>query len=117
MLEEKARDLGRMIGQSQEYQAVKRASSSLNGDQDALALMRRMEEIRHEAEAMLSRNESPTPEMERELDELLSKVQSNPSYQQMAVAQENFDKLMGRVNEVILDGIHKGAASPIITLG
>ena len=46
MLEDKARELGRLIGQSQEYQAVKRASSALNEDQDALKLMRRMEEIR-----------------------------------------------------------------------
>jgi cell fate (sporulation/competence/biofilm development) regulator YlbF (YheA/YmcA/DUF963 family) len=116
MLEDKARDLGRMIGQSSEYQAVKRASASLNGDADAIGLMRRMEEIRVEAEQMIGRGESPTPEMERELEDLLMKVQTNTAYQQMAVAQENFDKLMARVNEVILDGIHKGAASPIITL-
>ena len=31
--------------------------------------------------------------------------------------QENFDKTMGRVNDWILEGIEKGAASPIITLG
>ena len=43
-------------------------------------------------------------------------MQGNAAYQQMAVAQENFDKLMARVNEVILDGIHKGATSSIITL-
>lgn len=116
MLEDKARDLGRLIGQSAEYQAVKRASSALNEDKDSIALMRRMEEIRVDAERLMTGGESPTPEMERELDELLSKVQTNPVYQQMAVAQENFDKLMSRVNEVILDGIHKGAASPIITL-
>jgi hypothetical protein len=35
----------------------------------------------------------------------------------MVAAQANFDKLMVRVNEYILDGIRKGAASPIITLG
>jgi hypothetical protein len=32
-------------------------------------------------------------------------------------AQDNFDKLMMRVNNWILDGIKRGAASPIITLG
>lgn len=117
MLEDRARDLGRLIGQSQEYQAVKRASGSLNGDEEALTLMRSMETIRQQAEEMIARGESPTQEMEAELDGLLSRVQVNQAYQQMAVAQENFDKLMARVNEVILDGIHKGAASPIITLG
>jgi hypothetical protein len=32
-------------------------------------------------------------------------------------AQTNFDKLMIRVNDQIMEGIRKGAASPIITLG
>jgi cell fate (sporulation/competence/biofilm development) regulator YlbF (YheA/YmcA/DUF963 family) len=116
MLEEKARDLGRVIGQSPEYQAVKRASAALNEDRDALTLIRRMEEIRLDAERMIARGESPTPEMEQELDGLLVRVQGSPVYQQMAVAQENFDKLMSRVNEVILEGIQKGATSSIITL-
>jgi len=39
------------------------------------------------------------------------------SYQRLLVAQENFDKTMARVNDWILEGIEKGAASPIITLG
>lgn len=117
MLEDKARELGRLIGQSPEYQAVKRANGALNDDRDALALMRRMEEIRTDAERLLSRGESPTPEMEQELDGLLGRIQGNVTYQQMAVAQANFEKLMQRVNEVILDGMEKGAVSSIITLG
>jgi hypothetical protein len=44
-------------------------------------------------------------------------VQVNPAYQRLVVAQENFDKLMSHVNEWILQGIEKGAASSIITLG
>jgi hypothetical protein len=44
-------------------------------------------------------------------------VQGHRVYQAVAVAQENFDKLMMRANEWILDGIKKGAQSPIITLG
>ena len=37
--------------------------------------------------------------------------------QRAVSAQENFDKLMLRVNQWIMDGMKKGAASPIITLG
>jgi hypothetical protein len=55
--------------------------------------------------------------MERNLDELLGKVQTNAAYQRVVVAQENFDKLMMRVNDWILEGIQKGATSSIITLG
>jgi hypothetical protein len=39
------------------------------------------------------------------------------AYQRLVSAQENFDKLMSRVNDWIVDGIEKGATSSIITLG
>lgn len=117
MLEDKAKELGRMIGQSEEYKAVKRANEALNEEQGAVTALRRMEELRVEAQRMIERGEQPTEAMERELDGLLQTVQGNAAYMRAAVAQENFDKIMLRVNEWILDGIRKGAASPIITLG
>jgi cell fate (sporulation/competence/biofilm development) regulator YlbF (YheA/YmcA/DUF963 family) len=117
MLEEKAKELGRLIGQSPEYQTVKRTSEALNGDTDAVEKLRRMEALRREAQQMISRGERPSAEMEAELDSLLSGVQSNLTYQRAVSAQENFDKTMLRVNEWILDGIKRGAESRIITLG
>ena len=117
MTEEKARELGRLIGQSAEYQAVRATSDALNGDPDAVATLRRMEELRVEAQRMIQRGESPAEVMEEELDQLLGKVQANITYQRAVAAQENFDKTMLRVNEWILDGIKRGAESRIITLG
>lgn len=116
MIEEKAKDLGRLIGQSNEYKEVKRASDALNEDKQTVALLQKMEELRQNAQRMIGRGERPTEEMERELDTLLSQVQVKPSYQRVLTAQENFDKIMGRVNDWIVEGIEKGAASPIITL-
>jgi cell fate (sporulation/competence/biofilm development) regulator YlbF (YheA/YmcA/DUF963 family) len=117
MIEDKARELGRLIGQSAEYQAVKATSEALNGDGEAMAKLRRMEELRHEAHRMIERGESPSKEMEAELDTLLGGVQANLTYQRAVSAQENFDKTMLRVNEWILDGIRKGSESRIISLG
>jgi len=117
MIEDKAKELGRMIGQSTEYKEVKRASDALNEDKDTVTLLQRMDQLRVEAQRMIQRGERPTQEMEHELDRLLVQVQGRSSYQRLLVAQENFDKTMGRVNDWILDGIEKGAASPIITLG
>lgn len=116
-VEEKARDLGRIIGQSSEYQALRRANDALGADRDALDMLRQMEQLRLDAHRMLERGERPTEEMEKQLDTLLGQVQINPTYQRLVVAQENFDKIMGKVNDWILQGIEKGAASPIITLG
>ena len=117
MIQERAQELGRQIGQSDEYKAVKRTSDALNDDREAVTLIREMERLRREAQAMIERGENPTPEMEQELDGLLEKVQVNATYQRAIAAQDNFDKLMLRVNEWISEGIRKGAASPIITLG
>lgn len=116
MLEDKAKDLGRQIGQSPEYQALKRSSDALNEDREAVTLLQQMEKLRAEAQQFIQRGENPTEEMEKQLDQLLEKIQSQPVYQRAVSAQENFDKLMLRVNQWIMDGMKKGAASPIITL-
>ncbi|HWL39286.1 MAG TPA: YlbF family regulator [Gemmatimonadaceae bacterium] len=116
MLEEKAKELGRLIGQSPEYQALKRTSEGLNEDKEAVALLKEMERLRTEAQQMIQRGETPTPEMEQQLDSMLEKIQVQPAYQRAITAQENFDKVMMRVNQWIMDGMKKGAASPIITL-
>ncbi|MGH7603166.1 MAG: YlbF family regulator [Gemmatimonadaceae bacterium] len=116
MLEEKAKDLGRLIGQSPEYQALKRSSEGLNDDREAVALLQQMEKLRGEAQQLIQRGENPTDEMEQQLDSMLEKIQSQTVYQRAVAAQENFDKLMVRVNQWIMDGMKKGAASPIITL-
>ena len=117
MIEEKARDLGRFIGQSKEYQELKRANEALGQDPEAVKLLKAMEQLRTDAQRMIERGERPTPDMEHQLDELLQKVQVQTTYQRLIAAQENFDKLMSKANEWILDGIEKGAASPIIMLG
>ncbi|MFI5244925.1 MAG: YlbF family regulator [Gemmatimonadales bacterium] len=117
MLNERAVELGRLIGQSPEYQAVKRANATLNEDKEAMALLQKMEGLRTAAQQMIERGEQPTAGMEQELDSLLTQVQTNPTYQRVMVTNENFDKIMVQVNQWILDGMRKGAASPIITLG
>src|SRR5436853_5370847 len=116
MLEEKSKELGRMLGQSQEYQALKRSSDALNADKAAVALLQEMERLRGEAQKLIQKGESPSAEMEQKLDELLEKIQSQDAYQRAVAAQENFDKIMLKVNQWIMDGMKKGSASPIITL-
>ena len=117
MIEDKAKDLGRLIGQSTEYKEVKRAERRAERGQghrraaaeDGAAPRRRAAHARSAASARPRRwRRSSTRCSARSRDE--------PTYQRLLVAQENFDKMMARVNDWILDGIEKGAASPIITL-
>ena len=116
MIQDQATALGRQIGQSDEYKAVRRTSDELNADREAVTALRDMERLRQDAQAMLERGEQPTDEMEQQLDALLARVQTNGTYQRYVAAQDNFEKLMLRVNEWISEGIRKGASSGIITL-
>jgi cell fate (sporulation/competence/biofilm development) regulator YlbF (YheA/YmcA/DUF963 family) len=117
MIEEKARDLGRALGQSAEYQAVKRANDAMGADTEAIGHLQQMERLRAEVQRAMQQGERPTEEQERQLDELLGKIQGNATYQRFIAAQENLDKMMARVNEWIVEGMEQGAASRIITLG
>ena len=116
MLEEKGKDLGRQIGQSDEYQALKRSNDLLTEDREASGVLQRLSQLRSEAQQFIERGEDPPVEMEQELDTLLQSVELNPTYQRAIVAQTNFDKLMLRVNEWISEGIRTGAVSKIISL-
>ncbi len=117
MIDDKAKELGRLIGQSSEYQAVKRANDLLTGDKQAVELLKKMETLRTDAQQLIERGERPSDEMEQSLDTLLGQVQQNSTYQRLVVAQENYDKMMMKVNDWIVEGIKKGATSSIITLG
>ncbi|MBC7897268.1 MAG: YlbF family regulator [Cytophagaceae bacterium] len=116
MIDQKAKDLGRLLGQSDEYKALKRANDDLGQDREAVANLQRMDTLRNDAHRMLQSGQEPTQEMEQELDQLLAKVQVTTGYQRAIAAQENFDKMMMQVNQWIAEGIKSGAASPIITL-
>jgi cell fate (sporulation/competence/biofilm development) regulator YlbF (YheA/YmcA/DUF963 family) len=117
MIEDKGKELGRLIGQSSEYQTLKRASDALNEDKETVALLQQMEKLRVDAQRAMAKGERPTQEMEQQLDTLLGQIQGRSSYQRLLSAQENFDKVMQRVNDWIMEGIEKGASSSIITLG
>lgn len=116
MLEDRARELGRLIGQSDEYKAVKRANDALADDPELTSNLKELEELRLSAQRLIENGEEPTMDMETRLQELLGSMQVNATYQRAIVAQENFSKTMSRVNDWIQEGMAKGAASSIITL-
>jgi cell fate (sporulation/competence/biofilm development) regulator YlbF (YheA/YmcA/DUF963 family) len=117
MINDRAVDLGRLVGQSDEYQALKRANDRLMEEAELRGALERLRTLQLTVAEGLDRGVEPSLEQQKEIDGLVGKVQSHPAYQQVVAAQSNFDKLMMKVNEWILDGIKQGSASRIITLG
>ncbi len=117
MIEEKAEELGRVLGQSDEYKALKRASERLRADAEVQKILRDVERLAHEIDRAAAEGREPAKDQVEQYDRALQGVQGNAVYQQMVAAQTNFEKLMAKVNGRIYEGMKKGSASPIITLG
>jgi len=117
VIAERAADLGRLVGQSEEYQALKRANERLMAEQELREGLEQLRGLQLQVAERLDRGEEPLPEQQTQLDGILAKVQAHAAYQGVVAAQANFDKMMMKVNDWILDGIRKGAESRIITLG
>jgi cell fate (sporulation/competence/biofilm development) regulator YlbF (YheA/YmcA/DUF963 family) len=116
MIDEKAVDLGRLIGQTDEYKALRRAHEQVRDVQALQDQMGRLHTVAADLERAGSEGREPPEPLVQEYDSLLSTIQGDPKYQAVIAAQSNFDKLMLKVNEQIMEGIRRGSASPIITL-
>ena len=111
---EKAKEVGRMIGQTDEYKKLQKARERLNEDRETVELVNRLSELEQDFQQKLQRGEQPSEEEQQEYQELVSELQGGPRYQAVVAAQSNFDKIVKRVNEKIGEGIEAGAASSII---
>ena len=117
MIWEKAQDLGRQIGQSTEYQALRRAEAALREDKDTVAKLERIQQYARQIDQQLATGQMPDQAASESYETAVRELETSITGQAYVVARANFDKLMARVNDWIVDGIEKGATSSIITLG
>jgi len=113
-MKERAQDLGRLLGQSDEYKALGRARQRLTDDVEAVNAMRRLDELEREVAMALHGGREPNEDVKQEYERLFSQLQSSVNYQGLVAAQSNFDKLLAKVNEEISRGMEMGSQSRII---
>jgi cell fate (sporulation/competence/biofilm development) regulator YlbF (YheA/YmcA/DUF963 family) len=111
---EKAKELGRLIGQTDEYKALVRARERFSEDREAVARVNRLAELEQMVGEALQRGVEPSEEIRNDYETVFAELQSSPVYQGMVAGQSNFDRVLQRVNEDISKGIEAGAASRII---
>jgi cell fate (sporulation/competence/biofilm development) regulator YlbF (YheA/YmcA/DUF963 family) len=117
LIDQKAQELGRLLGQSEEYKTLTRADGVLKNDPDCRKLLEEVRGLDEAIERVAREGGEPTPAQLQRYETAVRTLQANSVYQQWVAAQANFEKLMLKVNGQIADGIKKGSASPIITLG
>ena len=113
---EMAKDLGRALAQTDEYQALKQTVSGTADDPELAELRTELEGLESQIEASLREGKEPAEELKSGYEEAVGRLQASATYQRLVSAQANFDKVLLKVNQTIQEGIAEGAESRIITL-
>jgi cell fate (sporulation/competence/biofilm development) regulator YlbF (YheA/YmcA/DUF963 family) len=111
---EKARDVGRLVSQSDEYKAFKRANERLADDRDTVSLINRLGELQDGITRSLQQGQEPSEADREEFERVAGVVQVSATYQGFEAARANFDRMMSRIDEEIARGIEAGEQSRII---
>lgn len=113
-IQERAREIGRLIARTDEYQAVKRANDRIADDRETVTLMNQLTDLEGQITSFLRSGREPSQELQEEYAGLAEELQQKSAYQAVVAAQANFERLMGRINEEIGKGIESGEQSRII---
>lgn len=113
-IKERAREIGRLLSRTPEYEALKRANQRLGDDREAVTEMNRLAELEDQITAQLRTGREPTQEIQEEFSRLAEQLQQRTVYQSVVAAQSNFERLMAQINEEIAHGIQAGEQSRII---
>lgn len=113
-LTEKARELGRLLGQTEEYRALQRARERLSDDREAVKAMNRLADLEVQIGRALQQGKEPAADAQQEYERTFSELQASPIYQGYVAAQSNFDKVLARTNDEIGKGMEAGSQSRII---
>ncbi len=116
MIWDKAEELGRMIGQTPEYKALRRAESGLRDDADAQAKVELIQNLARQMDELVAQGQMPDQATAETYETAVRELEVSATGQAYAVARANFEKVMIKVNQLIGQGMEKGAQSNIITL-
>jgi cell fate (sporulation/competence/biofilm development) regulator YlbF (YheA/YmcA/DUF963 family) len=114
---DKAQDLGRLIGQSTEYQTLRRAEAALREDTETVAKLDQIQILARQVDQAVSSGKMPDQATAEAYENAVRELEMSAIGQAYVVARANFEKLMAKVNQQISEGMEKGATSSIITLG
>lgn len=116
MIEEKAQELGRLIGQSPEYQTLRRAEKTLQEDAETRGRLEKIDQLARQIDEQVAQKKIPDEATVLAYETAVRDLEVSPTGQAYVIARANYEKLMTRVNQQMGSGIERGAQSSIITL-
>jgi cell fate (sporulation/competence/biofilm development) regulator YlbF (YheA/YmcA/DUF963 family) len=116
MIDEKAQELGRLIGQSPEYQTLRRAEKTLQEDAETRQRLEKIDVLARQIDEQVALRKLPDEATVTQYESAVRDLETSVMGQAYVVARANYEKLMTRVNQQMSTGIERGATSSIITL-
>ena len=116
MIEEKAQELGRLIGQSPEYQSLRRAEKTLQEDAETRTRLEKIDQLARQIDEQVAQKKLPDEATVSQYETAVRDLEVSATGQAYVIARANYEKLMARVNQQMGAGIERGATSSIITL-
>lgn len=114
-LEEAAKDLGKIIAQSNEYQNYVKSAQQARDDTELSGMLEKMRDLETKVQTAIHQGQPVDDETRKGYEQLMQDLQGKTLFQALISSQENYMKLMNNVNELISAGIEEGASSRIIT--
>lgn len=111
---EMAKELGKLLAQTDEYQILKVTVASSGGDKEISDLREELSGIEDLIGEVLHAGNSPDDDLKSKYEDVANRLQANSAYQRLVSAQANFDKILLKVNQTIQKGIAEGSESRII---
>ncbi len=106
---EKARDLGKEIRSTEQYQELERVSENMQEDTEASQMIKEIQELQQQIQFAQQSGVQPNEEQIQQFNDLKSKMDTNLTIQAYAKAQNDFSQFMQEVNSAISEGINPEA--------
>ena len=106
---EKARDVGKEIRSTEQYQELERVSENMQEDTEASQMIKEIQELQQQIQFAQQSGVQPNEEQIQQFNDLKSKMDTNLTIQAYAKAQNDFSQFMQEVNSAISEGINPEA--------
>lgn len=97
----KAEALGKALVESEEFSEMKNAEMKIEENEEAKSLLDDFEAEQKKLQMMQQNGQQITPDQQKNLQSIQTKMQSNEQIKEYMEAQQKFNKVMNSVNQTI----------------
>ncbi len=102
----KAKELGKEIRKTEQYQELERVSENMQEDTEANQMIKEIQELQQQIQFAQQSGVQPSQEQIEQFNNLKSKMDTSLTIQAYAKAQNDFSQFMQEVNSAISEGIN-----------